>query len=53
MWKYGPDRVELASVRLAAHELAMKEGYQSPYTNPDDYDMAWRPLVKKQQTSDH
>lgn len=49
MYKYGPERLELARLRLAAHEKAMKEGYQSPYTDPDDYDSAWRPLVKRRR----
>ena len=49
-YKYGPERLELARSRLSAHELAMSEGYQSPYTDPDDYDLAWRPLVKRSVT---
>ena len=49
-YKYGPERLELARARIAAHELAMAEGYQSPYTDPDDYDMAWRPFVKRSVT---
>ena len=47
LFKYGPERMELARVRLAAHELAMEEGYESPYTDPDNYDAAWRPIVKR------
>ena len=50
VFKYGPERIELARARLSAHESAMAEGYQSPYTDPDDYDMAWRPLVKRKIT---
>ena len=38
MWKYGEERKELASGRLAAHEQAMKEGRNSPYTHPEEYD---------------
>ena len=38
MWKYGEERRELASSRLAAHEQAMKEGRNSPYTHPEEYD---------------
>ena len=38
MWKYGEERKELASSRLAAHEQAMKEGRNSPYTHPEEYD---------------
>lgn len=41
MFKYGPERLELARLRLAAHEVAMREGYDSPYTNPDDYASNW------------
>ena len=52
MYRYGPERLELARNRLAAHELAMKEGYESPYTDPDNYDMAWRPIVKRQKSFD-
>jgi len=52
MFTYGPERVELAKVRLAAHQQAMKEGYESPYTDPDNYDMAWRPIVKRQKSSE-
>ena len=49
MWTCSPERKEMATMRLAAHEKAMKEGYQSPYTDPDDYDMAWNPIVKRQR----
>ena len=38
MWKYGEERKELATSRLAAHEQAMKEGKNSPYTHPEEYD---------------
>ena len=33
MWKYSDERKELAHGRLKAHELAMKEGRNSPYTH--------------------
>ncbi len=51
-YKYGPERLELARSRIAAHELALAEGYQSPYTDPEDYDLNWRPIVKRKQTVD-
>ena len=38
-WKISPERKELASERLAAHELALKEGRPSPYRNPELYDL--------------
>ena len=38
LWKYGPERIELAHNRIKAHELAMKEGRNSPYTHPEEYD---------------
>jgi len=37
MWRNGPERHELARKRLAAHEKAMKEGRDSPYTHPEQY----------------
>ena len=37
LWKNGPERRELAHNRLAAHEKAMKEGRNSPYTHPEEY----------------
>lgn len=52
MYQYGPERLELAKVRLAAHELAIKEGYESPYTDYDNYDDNWRPIVKRLKSSD-
>ena len=47
MWQCSPERQEVASLRLAAHEKAMKEGYQSPYTDPDDFNINWEPIVKR------
>ena len=38
MWKNGPDRKLLAKGRLKAHDQAMKEGRNSPYTHPEEYD---------------
>ncbi len=52
MFQYGPERLELARNRLEAHKLAMQEGYQSPYTDFEDYDMAWNPIVKRQKSFD-
>ena len=37
MWKNSQDRKVLAHGRLKAHQIAMKEGKNSPYTHPDDY----------------
>ena len=36
-WKYSPERRLLAAGRLAAHEKAVKEGRNSPYTHPEEY----------------
>ncbi len=38
MWKNGEERKQFAHNRLIAHELAMKEGRNSPYTHPEEYD---------------
>ena len=38
MWKYSQERIELAHNRLIAHQQAMKEGRNSPYTHPEEYD---------------
>ena len=32
------DRYLFAKERFPAHQLAMKEGRNSPYTHPDEYD---------------
>ena len=32
--------------RLAAHQLAMKEGRPSPYTDPEEYTDNWVPIRK-------
>jgi hypothetical protein len=37
LWKYGPDRLELARKRLAAHKQAIAEGRNSPYTHIEEY----------------
>ncbi len=36
-WKCSQERKELAHERLKAHQLAMKEGRNSPYTHPEEY----------------
>lgn len=38
MWKISDERQKLASNRLAAHNLALKERRNSPYTHPEEYD---------------
>ena len=38
MWKYSEERKLLAHNRLIHHEKAMKEGRNSPYTHPEEYD---------------
>ena len=38
IWKNSPERKELAHNRIIAHEKAMKEGRNSPYTHPEEYD---------------
>ena len=35
-WQY--DRYLVAKERFPAHQLAMKEERNSPYTHPDEYD---------------
>ena len=45
MWKASPERKENAKLRLAAHDKALKEGYDSPYVDPDNYDINWKPIV--------
>ena len=47
MFQNGPERIETAKARLAAHEKAMAEGYESPYIDYDNYNMAWEPIVKR------
>ena len=51
MWKISDERQELAHLRITAHQLAMKEGRNSPYTHPDDYTENWTPLKKLQPIS--
>lgn len=51
MWKCSPERKELAHLRITAHQLAMKEGRNSPYTHPEDYTDNWTPLKKLQPIS--
>ena len=38
MWQASPERKQLAHDKLAAHDKAMKEGRESPYTHPEKYD---------------
>ena len=38
LWKNSLERRELATKRVHAHEKAMKEGRNSPYTHPEEYD---------------
>ena len=45
-WKLSNERRELASLRLAAHNLALKEGRVSPYVDPESYTENWVPVVK-------
>ena len=52
MWLASPERKELASMRLAAHKKAVKEGYDSPYVNPDNYNANWEPIYKVVKTKD-
>ena len=49
MFKYGPERIKLARGRISAHDLAMKLGYESPYTDPDNYDVNWKPIHVRQK----
>ena len=35
---------EFVHNRITAHQLAMKEGRNSPYTHPEDYADNWAPL---------
>ena len=46
MWKASPERKELAHLRLIAHEKAVKEGYVSPYVDPEQYTPEWVPKTK-------
>lgn len=46
MWRISDERKELATLRLAAHDLALKEGRVSPYLDPDSYTEDWVPKTK-------
>ena len=48
-WKFSDERRELAHNRLKAHELALKEGYDSPYIDPDNYKTDWTPIHIKRK----
>lgn len=39
MWKYGPERKLLVKNKLRLHAEAMKNGHNSPYTHPEEYDL--------------
>ena len=39
LWKYGPERLELARTRLALHEQALEEGQPGPYLEPEKYNL--------------
>ena len=38
LWKYGPDRRDLAKTRLALHQQAVDEGQLGPYLEPEKYE---------------
>lgn len=38
------DRYLEAKLRFPAHQLAMQEGRESPYTNPEKYNDFWEPI---------
>lgn len=46
MWRASPERKELATQRLAAHILSIKEGRVSPYVDPDAYTGNWTSKTK-------
>jgi len=39
LWKYGPDRRDLAKTRLALHRQAIAEGQSGPYLEPEKYNL--------------
>ena len=39
LWKYGPDRRDLARTRLALHRRAIDEGQPGPYLEPEKYNL--------------
>lgn len=49
MWESSPERKELATLRIAAHKKAMKEGLPSPYFHPEKYDINWELLPELRQ----
>ena len=49
MYQYGPERLALAKARISAHELAMKMGYESPYIDPENYDVDWKPIAVRKK----
>ena len=38
------DRYLESKLRFPAHQLAMKEGRDSPYTHPEQYNTDWEPI---------
>ena len=38
------DRYLESKLRFPAHQLAMKEGRESPYTHPEQYNSDWEPI---------
>jgi hypothetical protein len=51
-WKSSDEYKETVKLRLAAHEQAVKEGYSSPYVDPENYNSAWQPIVKIPKSSE-
>ena len=39
LWKYGPDRRDLAKTRLALHIQAIDEGQPGHYLEPEKYNL--------------
>ncbi len=37
LWKYSPERLELARTRLALHKEALAKGEPGPYLEPEKY----------------
>lgn len=47
-WEASDERRQLVKLRLTAHDKACREGYDSPYVDPENYDSAWNLIVKRQ-----
>ena len=41
---YQYDRYLEAKLRFPAHQLAIQEGRESPYTHPEKYNSDWEPI---------